>query len=85
MLGRAMKKVTITLDDKTVAGARRLATQLNLSLSRLISSVLKQHLKEPQQYAQAMRRYLARSPTLLNARDDGYPGRDELHDRSSLR
>lgn len=80
-----MKNVTITLDDRTAAGARSLAAQQNLSLSRLIGSVLEQHLKESRQYAAAMRRYLARTPTLLNAGGDPYPRRDELHDRPRLR
>lgn len=80
-----MKNVTVTLDDKTAAGARRLAAQKNLSLSRLIGSLLQQHLEESRQYGEAMRRYLARNPTPLNAGGAPYPQRDELHDRSRLR
>lgn len=82
---RIVKNVTVTLDDRTAAGARRLAAQQNLSLSRLIGSLLEQHLKESRQYAEAMRRYLARIPTPLNAGGGAYPQRDELHDRSRLR
>jgi hypothetical protein len=80
-----MKNVTVTLDDQTAAGARRLAAQKNLSLSRLIGSLLEQHLQESRQYGEAMRRYLAGTPTHLNAGGASYPTRDELHDRSGLR
>ncbi len=80
-----MKNVTVSLDNKTAAGARRLAAEQNLSLSRLIDSLLQQHLKESRQYGEAMRQYLARTPTPLNEAGAPYPGREELHDRSGLR
>jgi hypothetical protein len=80
-----VKNVTITLDNKTAADARRLAAAQNLSLSRLIDSLLQQHLKESRRYGEAMRQYLGRTPTPLNAGGSAYPGREELHDRSGLR
>ena len=80
-----MKNVTVSLDDDTAVGARQLAAEQNVSLSRLIGQLLEQHLKESRDYARAMRRYLARTPVVLNQAGVPYPLRDTLHDRSGLR
>jgi hypothetical protein len=79
-----MKNVTITLDEETARWARIEAAHRDMSLSRLISELLHEHMRAQATYEDAMRRYLARSPVVL--KDTGrYPTREELHDRAGLR
>jgi hypothetical protein len=55
-----------------------------VSVSRLIGELLHEHMRAQASYEDAMRRYLARSPTVLKDAGD-YPAREELHDRAGLR
>ncbi|HZS68030.1 MAG TPA: hypothetical protein VFA72_13015 [Burkholderiales bacterium] len=57
-----MKNVTITLDDATVARARVKAAEQNMSLSRYIGEVLRQHTRGDDEYESAMRLALACKP-----------------------
>jgi hypothetical protein len=79
-----MRNVTITLDEETARWARIEAAHRDMSVSRLIGELLREHMRVQAGYEEAMRRYLARSPTVL--KDAGrYPSREELHDRAGLR
>jgi predicted transcriptional regulator len=79
-----MKNVTITLDEETARWARVEAAQRDTSVSRLISELLREHMHAQTTYEDAMRRYLARAPSVL--KDSGrYPTREELHDRAGVR
>jgi hypothetical protein len=79
-----MKNVTITLDEETARWARVEAAHRDMSVSRLISELLHEHMRTQATYEDAMRRYLARPPIVL--KDTGhYPTREELHDRAGLR
>ena len=80
-----MKNVTITLDEKTAAWARKHAADQSTSLSRFIGELLERSMRQSREYEQAMRSYLGRGPTKLGKRGAGYPSRDEIHDRSRLR
>lgn len=80
-----MKNVTITLDEKTAAWARRHAAHRNMSLSRFVGELLDQTMRESRQYERAMRQYLAKPPVKLKSRRAPYPSRDELYDRGRLR
>jgi hypothetical protein len=80
-----MKNVTITLDEKTAAWARKMAAERNMSLSRLISEMLQRSMREAREYERAMRRFLEAEPVELKQRGDRYPAREDLHDRGSLR
>jgi hypothetical protein len=80
-----MKNVTITLDEKTVAWARKRAAEEDMSLSRFVGDLLDRTMRQSREYERAMQGYLARAPVRLRKRGAGYPSRDELHDRSSLR
>ena len=81
---RVMKNVTITLDEETARWARVEAAHRDMSVSRLIGQLLREHMRAQATYEEAMRRYLARAPTVL--KDAGpYPAREELHDRAGLR
>ncbi len=79
-----MRNVTITLDEETARWARVEAAHRDMSVSRLISELLHEYMRAQVTYEDAMRRYLARPPTVL--KDSGrYPTREELHDRAGLR
>ena len=80
-----MKNVTITLDDETAAQARINAAQRNMSLSRYIGEVLREHERNNGEYERAMRRFLSRKPTPLKRPGERYASRDELHDRAAQR
>jgi hypothetical protein len=80
-----MKNVTITLDDKTVAWARRHAARHDISLSRFVGELLQKTMRESREYERAMREYLARRPTELKRGRARYPARETLHDRNRLR
>jgi hypothetical protein len=79
-----MRNVTITLDEETARWARVEAAHRDMSVSRLIGELLREHMCVQATYEDAMRRYLARAPAVLKD-TGGYPGREELHDRAGLR
>jgi hypothetical protein len=80
-----MKNVTITLDEETAAWARIYAAEHNTSVSRIVGEMLQQQMRAGQEYAEAMRRFLARKPVRLRRVGRRYATRDELHDRARLR
>jgi hypothetical protein len=79
-----MKNVTITLDEETARWARVEAAHREMSVSRLVGDLLREHMRAQATYEDAMRRYLARAPSVLKE-TGGYPTREELHDRAGLR
>jgi hypothetical protein len=81
---RVMKNVTITLDEETARWARIEAAHRDMSVSRLIGQLLHEHMRAQATYEDAMRRYLARAPTMLKETGP-YPAREELHDRAGFR
>jgi hypothetical protein len=80
-----MKNVTITLDEKAAAWARRHAARRNMSLSRFVGELLEKTMRESREYERAMRQYLAREPLALKSPRARYPSRDKLYDRGRLR
>jgi hypothetical protein len=80
-----MKNVTITLDEETAAWVRVHAAQHDMSVSRMVGGMLQEKMRESVQYEEAMRRFLARKPTMLKSADGRYATREELHDRAGLR
>jgi hypothetical protein len=80
-----MKNVTVTLDEKVLAWARREAARRGISVSRLISETLTASMRELRVYNEAMRRYLSNKPVKLKSEGERYPTRAELYDRSRLR
>jgi hypothetical protein len=79
-----MRNVTITLDEETARWARVEAAHRDMSVSRLIGELLREHMRAQATYEDAMGRYLARAPVKLKD-GGGYPTREELHDRAGLR
>lgn len=80
-----MNNVTITLDDDTLARARVKAAERNLSLSRFVGEVLREHMRGDDEYERAMRRALGRKPVVLLRPGERLPTREELYDRPALR
>jgi hypothetical protein len=81
----AMKNITITLDEECAAWARVHAAGLNKSLSRFLGELLERTMRESREYDDAMRQYLAKSPSRLNDASAPYPRREDLHERTLLR
>ena len=80
-----MKNVTITLDERTAAWVRINAAEHNMSVSRMVGEMLREHMREQHDYDSAMHRFLSKKPTRLKKRSATYPKREELHDRTGLR
>jgi len=80
-----MKNVTITLDRETAAWTRVHAARRNLSVSRFVGDVLREHMREAREYDVAMKRYLTKEPFKLAGPPQPYPKPEESYDRSLLR
>jgi hypothetical protein len=80
-----MRNVTITLEDEVARWARVEAARRDMSLSRMVGELLREHMREEQAYDSAMAEYLSRGPTGLKSGGDRYPRREEIHDRAGLR
>ena len=80
-----MKNVTITVDAETAAWARVHAAQRNVSLSRFIGGMLREHMRESREYDEAMRRWFASKLVIRRRPGERLPTREELHDRAGLR
>jgi hypothetical protein len=80
-----MKNITITLDEKTAAWARRQAAERNMSLSRFVSESLQQGMQQAREYERAMRRFFEGEPVALKRAGRRYPKREQLYDRDRLR
>jgi hypothetical protein len=80
-----MKNVTITLDEKAAAWARKHAARNGLSLSRFVGDLLEKTMRESREYERSMRQYLAREPIPLKRGRSRYPSREKLYDRGRLR
>jgi hypothetical protein len=80
-----VKNITITLDEKTAAWARKQAAARDMSLSRYIGELLQLNLRQAREYERAMRRFFSVKPVKLKEAEDHYPSREELYDRGRLR
>jgi hypothetical protein len=82
---RAMKNVTVSLEDEVAKWARVYAAEQNTSVSKLLGALLKERMRREQGYEKARSRFMSRRPAILREPGEGLPRRDELHDRSSFR
>jgi len=83
MKPRALRNITITLDEEVARWARIEAATNDTSVSRLIAALLKDRMLEKDQYKVAKRRALAR-PSFPKS-DGPYLTRQEVHERDRLR
>jgi plasmid stability protein len=79
-----VKNMTITVDEDVASWARVWAARHDTSVSRLVGEILRERMLEEERYEVAMRQYLDRAPVRLK-RAGGYPDRESLHDRRSVR
>lgn len=80
-----MKNITISLDEKTAAWARRQAAARDMSLSRFIGEALQSNMQQAREYARAMHRFFEGEAVVLKKPGDRYPKREELYERGRLR
>ena len=75
----------IMLDDGTAAQARSEAAGRNMSLSRYIGEVLREHARGNGAYERAMQRFLSHQPIPLKGPGERFASREEVHDRAAQR
>jgi hypothetical protein len=80
-----MKNITVTLDPQTAKWLRMQAAEKEMSVSRFVSEVLREKMKQPIEYERAMRRFMSQKPFDLTGSGEALPSRDEIHDRSRIR
>lgn len=80
-----MKNVTLSIDDDLARWARVRAAALDISVSRMLSDLLRDMMQRETRYQAAMQRQLHRAPTIIAEPGTSYPGRAELHERADLR
>lgn len=76
---RAMKNVTITMEDEALEWVRIQAAKLNVSVSRYLGQVLEEEMRRSNAYEQAMRSALKFES--FGASDGAYAQRGQLYDR----
>ena len=76
-----MRNVTITLDDETADWARIEAARQDISVSRFVAGLLREHMDHDDRDEQARRSYLTQQPGDLSSGSGAYPSRDNLHRR----
>jgi hypothetical protein len=80
---RNLRNVTVTLEEDVARWARLEAARKDVSVSRLLGTLLRERMIQQDAYERAMKRALARKP-FLNT-DGRYLSRDEVHDRDRFR
>ncbi len=78
-----LRNVTVTLEESVARWARMEAARQDTSVSQLLARILKERMRETDEYDRAMRQALARKPFLKT--DGRYLSREEVHDRSRFR
>lgn len=78
-----LRNVTVTLDEKVALWARMEAARQDTSVSQLLARILRERMRETDDYDRAMRQALARKPFLKT--DGRYLSREDVHDRSRFR
>ncbi|MFQ5737540.1 MAG: DUF6364 family protein [Acidobacteriota bacterium] len=79
-----MRNLTVSVKEEVARWARIWAARHDTSVSRLVGQLLEERMLREQGYKRAMRDYLSASPAPLK-KETGYPAREQLHDRQSLR
>ena len=79
----SLRNVTVTLEESVARWARMEAARRDTSVSQLLAGILKERMRETDDYDRAMRQALARKPFLKT--DGRYLSRGDVHDRSRFR
>ncbi len=75
-----LRNITVTLEENVARWARLEAARRKTSVSRLLRDILKERMRDKDQYQRAIRRALSRQPFLST--DGRYLSREEAHDCS---
>ena len=78
-----LRNITITLEESVARWTRIQAATNEVSVSRFLANLLKERMKQGDEYEAAKRRALARKPFLKT--DGRYLSREEVHDRARFR
>ena len=78
-----LRKVTVSLEEDVDRWARIEAARNEMSVSRLLGTILKERMLQQDSYKRAMRRALSRKP--FPKTDGRYYSRDQVHDRDNDR
>ncbi len=78
-----LRNVTLTLEESVARWARIEAARNDTSVSRFLADILKERMRENDEYNAAKRRALARQS--LPKSDGRYLTREEVHDRARFR
>jgi hypothetical protein len=80
---RRLRNITISLEESVARWARIQAATNEVSVSRFLANLLRERMKENEEYEAAKRRALARES--LPKSDGRYLTREEVHDRARFR
>lgn len=78
---RAMKNVTIRMEEDVARWVRIHAAEHDTSVSRMLGELLKQRMKSDKSYEQAKRQFFSREPKSLKAEGVVYPDRAAVYER----
>jgi hypothetical protein len=79
------RNVTITMDEETARWARVEAARRDSSVSRFVGEVLRERMKDSEEYEAARARYFSQEPGVHRGKGQPLPRREELYDRRGLR
>ena len=74
-----MKNMTLSLPDDVARWTRVWAAEHDMSVSKMLSTVLEQRMRASGHYEQAMTSFLKRKPACLK-RQGSYPTREAVHE-----
>ncbi len=80
---RKLRNVTVTLKEDVARWARLEAARRDMSVSRMLGTILEERMREEDGYERAMRRALGHKPFLKAS--GRYLSREAAHDRARLR
>jgi hypothetical protein len=80
-----MRNLTITIEEDVARWARVWAAREDTSVSRLVGQILKERMLRELGYESAMEQYCASSAKPLKKKEDAYPAREEIYERSHIR
>ena len=76
-----MRNITVTLREDVAQWVRVRAAKDNMSVSRFLGRLLKEHMVREDEYGRAAERFLSKRPRRLRREAVPYPDRESLHGR----
>jgi uncharacterized membrane protein YccC len=82
---RALRNITVTLDEQIAAWLRLHAAKRGMSVSRLVGDFVHERMSETQDYNEAMRQFLSEKPFRFEWLDHRPGMREHMHCREKPR